>query len=107
MKAFYGLGLATMLSACGGPPPVLFDGMKITAKVSATSDDRRGFDVVVRDAADKPGPAARAARYEATLYCMDRFAGSDVVWADGPLQDAKTLLTAEGVLLRQGRCVQR
>jgi hypothetical protein len=107
VKAVFGLGLLMVLTACGGPPPVLFDGMKITAKVSATSDDKRDFDVVVRDAADKAGPAARAARYEATQYCLKRFAGSDVVWADGVLQDAKTLITADGSLVRQGRCVQR
>ena len=48
-----------------------------------------------------------AARYEATLYCMDRFAGSDVIWADGVLQDADTLVTTGGLLIRNGRCVQR
>lgn len=107
MKAVSGLGLVMLLTACGGPPPVLFDGMTMRAAASATSDDKRDFEVVVRDAAGRAGAAARAARYEATLYCLDRFAGSDVVWADGVLQDADTLITAEGALLRHGRCVQR
>lgn len=107
MKAVFGLGLVILLGACGGPPPVLFDGMKINAKVGVTSDDKRGFDVVVRDAGDKAGPAARAARYAATQYCLKHFAGSDVVWADGPLQDPKTLMTSDGSLVRAGRCVQR
>ncbi len=107
MKAVFGLGLAMMLTACGGPPPVLFDGMKITAKVNATSDDNRDFDVVVRDGADKAALAARAARYEATLYCLKRFAGSDVVWVGGPVMDPGTLIAADGSLVRQGRCVQR
>lgn len=107
MKAVLGLGVVVLLSACSGPPPVLFDGLNIKAKVAATSDDKRDFDVTVRDAADKATSAAKAARYEATLYCLDRFAGSDVVWADGVLQDATTLLTADGSLVRKGRCVQR
>jgi hypothetical protein len=107
MKAVFGLVVILGLSACGGPPPVLFDGLKIKAKVTATSDDRRDFDVTVADAADKATPAAKAARYEATLYCLDRFAGSDVVWADGVLQDAQALVTPEGMFARQGRCVQR
>ncbi len=107
MRAVLGLASVLALTACGGPPPVLFDGMKIKAKVTATSEDKRDFDVAVRDTADKAATAAKAARYEATLYCLERFAGSDVVWADGPLQDAATLVTADGSFVRQGRCVQR
>ena len=107
MRAVWGLGIVLALSACGGPPPVLFDGIKFKASVNATSEDKRGFDVTVREAAGKADPASRAARYEATLYCMDRFAGSDVVWSDGVLQDADALVTADGSLVRQGRCVQR
>lgn len=107
MKALWGMGFVALLAACGGPPPVLFDGIRFKGKVAATSDDKRDFAVSVKDAAGKAAAAAKAARYEATLYCMDRFAGSDVVWADGVLQDAGTLLAADGTLVRQGRCVQR
>ncbi len=107
MKALWGMAVIGLLAGCGGPPPVLFDGIKFKGKVAATSDDKRDFDVTVRDAAGKAASAAQAARYEATLYCMDRFAGSDVVWADGVLQDADTLVATDGTLVRQGRCVQR
>jgi hypothetical protein len=107
MKALWGMGVVVLLAGCGGPPPVLFDGIKFKGKVAAISDDKRDFAVTVRDAAGKAAAAAQAARYEATLYCMDRFAGSDVVWADGVLQDADALVVADGTLVRQGRCVQR
>ena len=107
MRAVFGLAAIGLLAACGGPPPVLFDGMKFRARVTATSADKRDFTVSVPEATGKTAPAARAARYEATLYCLDGFAGSDVVWADGVLVDPATLMAADGSLVRQGRCVQR
>jgi hypothetical protein len=107
VKAFGAIGIVVMLAGCGGPPPVLFDGLNIKAKVASTSDDKRDITVAVTGAADKAGSAVKAVRYEATKYCMKNFAGSDVIWSDGVLQDAKTLLTPDGSLVRQGRCVQR
>jgi hypothetical protein len=107
VKAIYGLAVMAVLAACGGPEPVLFDGIKFSAKASATGDDPRDFAVTVRDGAGRASPAAQAARYEATQYCLARFAGSDVIWADGVLENPDTLIAADGTLVRQGRCVQR
>jgi hypothetical protein len=107
VKAFLALGVVAMLAACGGPPPVLFDGINFKAKSAATGEDKRDFAVTVRDGAGRAASAAQAARYEATQYCVTRFAGSDVIWSDGVLTNPDSLIAADGSLVRQGRCVQR
>lgn len=92
------------LAACAPKDPILFDGEYFRTKSRAVSDDRRTFSVEVRAAAGREAAALKAARYEATLYCMDAFATSDMVWT---VADEEVGLTEEGDLFREGECASR
>ena len=104
---FAGLVLLIGLAACERDAPVLFDGKRFKASVDAPRDDRRDFAVVVRDAAGTSDAARRAGRYEAVQYCIKRFGGSEIIWADAPETNPDSLLTAEGQLVLQGSCDHR
>jgi hypothetical protein len=108
------LALAATLAACTSrEAPILFDGQVYKAKASRVSDDDRTVQITVQAAAGREVGALQAARYEANRYCLERFGGSDLAWAEAEagseadLVDPKSLLTGEGSLVRTGRCEHR
>lgn len=104
MKGFAIIGALLILAACAPQDPILFDGEEFKSKSKPVSDDKRVFLVEVRDAAGREDAAVKAARYEATLYCMGRFATSDMVWT---AETDEIVLTESGEILREGECVTR
>ena len=61
-----------------------------------------GFSVRIRNAAKSIAGAREAARYEATIYCIEQFGTSDIIWSIGPDDEAISL--SNGSLTLAGRC---
>lgn len=96
------------LSACSKDPNrIFYDGIDFRPKSDRVSDDKRVFLVSVAGAAVNADAARKAAVHAGVQYCMKHFGASPITWADDPLADAAGLLTAEGVLAREGRCDHR
>jgi len=104
MRTVVIIGALLALAACNPKEPILFDGQVFRSKSKAVSDDKRVFSVEVREAAGREDAAVKAARYEATLYCMGRFATSDMIWTAG---GADIAVTEDGTLVREGECASR
>lgn len=92
------------VAACSERDPIRFDGESFRMKAKDVSKDRRKFVVEIRDAAGREDAAMKAARYQATLYCLGRFGTSDMVWANA---DDEVVLTGAGALTREGECASR
>ncbi|NDH72604.1 MAG: hypothetical protein EBY50_09525, partial [Rhodobacteraceae bacterium] len=68
---------STLVAACSGTirnvNAVKFDGHYFAARASKSSADPLGFSVRIRNAAKSIAGAREAARYEATIYCIQQF----------------------------------
>jgi hypothetical protein len=104
MKAVVIVAVLIALAGCSERAPILFDGESFKSKSKAVSDDNRTFTVETRDAAGREEAAVKAARYEATLYCMNQFGTSDMVWT---AESDDIVLTEDGKLVREGQCASR
>ena len=105
-----GLGMAVvvsvLLAGCSGTIRNVnadkFDGNYFTGRAAKTKTDPHGFKVRIRNAAKSIAGAREAARYEATIYCIEQFGTSDIIWSVGPDDDAISL--SNGSLTLAGRC---
>ena len=97
---------STLVAACSGTTrnvnEVKFDGHYFAARASKSSVDPHGFSVRIRNAAKSIAGAREAARYEATIYCIEQFGTSDIIWSIGPDDEAMSL--SNGALTLAGRC---
>lgn len=97
---------STLVAACSGTirnvNAVKFDGHYFAGRASKSSLDPHGFSVRIRNAAKSIAGAREAARYEATIYCIEQFGTSDIIWSIGPDDEAISL--SNGSLTLAGRC---
>jgi hypothetical protein len=97
---------STLVAACSGTTrninAVKFDGHYFAGRASKSGVDPRGFSVRIRNAAKSIVGARDAARYEATIYCIEQFGTSDIIWSIGPDDEAISLSNRSMTLA--GRC---
>ena len=97
---------STLVAACSGTirnvNAVKFDGHYFAGRASKNSADPHGFSVRIRNAAKSIAGAREAARYEATIYCIEQFGTSDIIWSIGPDDEAISLSNRS--LTLAGRC---
>ena len=97
---------STLVAACSGTirnvNAVKFDGHYFAGRASKSSADPHGFSVRIRNAAKSIAGAREAARYEATIYCIEQFGTSDIIWSIGPDDEAISLSNRS--LTLAGRC---
>ena len=97
---------STLVAGCSGTirnvNAVKFDGHYFAGRASKSTVDPHGFSVRIRNAAKSIAGAREAARYEATIYCIEQFGTSDIIWSIGPDDEAISL--SNGSLTLAGRC---
>ena len=97
---------STLVAACSGTirnvNAVKFDGHYFAGRASKNSADTHGFSVRIRNASKSIAGAREAARYEATIYCIEQFGTSDIIWSIGPDDEAISL--SNRTLTLAGRC---
>ena len=97
---------STLVAACSGTTrnvnAVKFDGHYFAGRASKNSADPHGFSVRIRNAAKSIAGAREAARYEATIYCIEQFGTSEIIWSIGPDDEAISLSNRSMTLA--GRC---
>ena len=97
---------STLVAACSGNirnvNAVKFDGHYFAGRASKNSAVPHGFSVRIRNAAKSIAGAREAARYEATIYCIQQFGTSDIIWSIGPDDEAISLSNRS--LTLAGRC---
>lgn len=97
------IALSATLAACGSEDQrVLFDGLYFRTSSDKIGEDRANFSVLVRDAALSVDAAREAGRYEGTVYCIENYGTSRILWSLGP--DSEQLAVRDGDLTLQGRC---
>ena len=101
------IACAFALSACSErrEERVLFEGEYFRANASRVDrDDRTSFSVQVAGISRSFEGALEAGRYEATRYCVQQFGTSDIIWIEGPDDDAETLDIKNDRLTLRGSC---
>ena len=97
---------STLVAACSGTirnvNAVKFDGHYFAGRASKSSADPHGFSVRIRNAAKSIAGAREAARYEATIYCIQQFGTTNIIWSIGPDDEAISLSNRS--LTLAGRC---
>ena len=104
--------MASMVAGCAGRGDmlraknarILFEGKYYPASIEKNKDDRRAFNIQVRDAALGIDGAREAGRYQATKYCIAQYGNSYVDWTVGPDTPADQLTTKDGSLFFAGSC---
>ena len=94
------------LSACGGSEgeDILFDGQSFRASLDADKDTKQNFSVSVRPVSASLQGAREAGRYEATVYCVNRYGSSNIIWVVGPDSPDEALTITDNTLTLQGSC---
>jgi hypothetical protein len=96
-------GLA--LAGCGpDSDDLLFDGNYYRTKLKSERATRTEFIVTARPVSASLLGAREAARYEATVYCVNRYGRSDIDWRVGPDSPDGALTITDDTLTLQGRC---
>ena len=106
--AFILLSVA-FLAACGGPlsdDAIAFDGQFYRTKIDTDRGSRDEFIVTARPVSASLLGAREAARYEATVYCVNRYGSSAIRWAVGPDSPDEDLTIRDDTLTLQGTCPQ-
>ena len=80
--------------------------MRYRTKVAVDSDDKRDFTVTVNPVGNVVN-AQEAGRYQATVYCLRTFGGSDTEWIAGPDVAPQDARISDNALVLKGRCTQR
>lgn len=94
-----------MLSACGPTEnDVLFDGQAFRARLDTDRGTREDFTVSVRPVSASLLGAREAGRYEAVVYCVNRYGSSNIAWVVGPDSPDEALTISDDTLVLQGRC---
>lgn len=98
---------ACMLSACGPDnEDLLFDGQFFRSKLNTERGARADFTLTVKPVSASLLGAREAGRYEATVYCVNRYGRSDINWAVGPDSADEELTILNDVLTLRGTCVE-
>jgi hypothetical protein len=101
----FALVVSVLVAGCTGTSrkvnAVKFDGHYFAGRASKVQADPVGFTVRIRNAAKSISGAREAARYEATIYCIEQFGTSDIIWSIGP--DDEASLSNRSLTLA-GRC---
>jgi hypothetical protein len=80
---------------------VAFDGVMFNTKLKVASD-KKGFEITVPRAHRSLNGAKEAGRYEATIYCVNKFGTSDITWVSSP-DDVSEISSSNSIYLK-GRC---
>lgn len=100
------IATCVLVSGCTGTirnvNAVKFDGHYFSTRTAKTEADPMAFTARVRNATKSIAGAREAARYEATIHCVEQFGTSDIVWSIGPEDENISLVN--GALTLAGRC---
>ena len=80
---------------------VPFDGVLFNAKLKVGSS-KKAFEVTVPLSHRSLAGAKEAGRYEATIYCVNKFGTSDIIWDVSP--DDVSKVTSNKSIFIKGRC---
>jgi hypothetical protein len=95
------------LTGCGpSDDDILFDGQFYNSKVRTERSARDEFVVTTRPVSASLLGAREAARYEATVYCVNRYGRSDIIWTISPDDPDEQLPISDDTLTLSGRCPQ-
>lgn len=98
------LVVATLASCGPTAETLLFDGQYFRTRLDADRDNRRDFTVSARPVSASLAGAKEAGRYEAIVYCVNRYGSSDISWVVGPDSPDEALPISDDTLFLQGRC---
>lgn len=106
MKNWTAIALCAGLHAgCTSPEDrILFDGQFFTSKIRKVERQIDVFAVTVKPVSRSLKGAREAGRYEATVYCVNTYGSSDVIWTAGPDAPEGQLNIEKDTLTLQGRC---
>lgn len=106
MKIWIGVALcAGLLAACtSSEDRIIFDGQFYNAKIRKVERQLDEFVVTVKPVSKSLQGAREAGRYEATVYCVNTYGSSDIIWAAGPDAPEGQLNIDKDTLTLQGRC---
>ena len=94
-----------LLAGCNSPEDrILFDGQFFTSKIRKVERQIDVFAVTVKPVSRSLKGAREAGRYEATVYCVNTYGSSDVIWTAGPDAPEGQLNIEKDTLTLQGRC---
>ena len=80
---------------------VPFDGFLFNAKLKAGAS-KKDFEIIVPRSHRSLVGAKEAGRYEATIYCVNKFGTSDVIWDVSP-DDVSKVKSNKSIFIK-GRC---
>lgn len=83
---------------------IAFDGKYFKTKISKVDGQRDVFTLLVKNASQSIDGAREAARYDATVYCVNNYGSSDIVWVIGPDTPADNLRLVDDSLTFSGSC---
>lgn len=96
---------AVALTACGpDADDILFEGEFFRTKLKTERGSRQSFVVTAKPVQASLLGAREAARYEATVYCVNRYGRSDIIWAVGPDSPDEELQIDQDTLILTGQC---
>lgn len=106
MKNWTGIALcAGLLAGCtSSEDRIFFDGQFYKSKVRKVERQLDVFVVSVRPVSKSLKGAREAGRYEATVYCVNTYGSSDIIWTAGPDAPEGQLNIEKDTLTLQGRC---
>lgn len=106
MKFLVGIcTVASVLAGCTAQEDkIAFDGKYFRTKLSKVDGQRDVFTLLVKNASQSIDGAREAARYEATVYCVNTYGSSDITWAVGPDAPAENLRLNGDSLTFSGSC---
>ena len=87
--------------------PTEVDGLRFRTRIRADPADPRLFTAATRGAERAPMAAFQAGQTQGRAYCIERFGGSEIVWAAGSDGVERIALSDGGALVLTGRCVSR
>ena len=80
---------------------VPFDGVLFNAKLKVGAS-KKDFEIIVPRSHRSLFGAKEAGRYEATIYCVNKFGTSDIIWDVSP--DDVLKVTSNKSIFIKGRC---
>ena len=80
---------------------VAFDGFLFNSKLKVGLN-KKDFEITVLRANRSLSGAKEAGRYEATIYCVNKFGTSDIVWDLNP-EDVSKVSSSKSIFIK-GRC---
>lgn len=100
------LVLGCALAACSNESEkIAFDGKYFKTDLDDL-DARHEFQVTASPVSASLLGAKEAARYEATIFCVNEYGSSAIEWVVGPDDPDETLPIANNTLTLQGACPQ-